>query len=364
MAGVPTTQAVFVDVATGAERVLPVTWTSITGLGWLDPGALVVSASSEVGAPTQLWRLSYPGGQLSRLTNDLSNYRGVSLTADRASLVTSRQDVRVSVWVGNGSGTSGAEVVAPAPWSDPFSHGLVAWAGERLLHATTMNGRATIAAVIPGRAAPEETVVTGYFPAATSDGRTIVFVSVEGGVRAGLWRVDADGRHVSQLVAGDALWPVVTPDDRRVIFVSNRSGLQSLWSVSIDGGPPTQLANVFAYLPEVSPDGTSLVFGANNTLGEYGVCDLPACTKRRTVTTPGGVQARWTPDGRGIAYFTLGPGANLWVQPLDGSAPYQLTHFTDHRSIADFAWSRDGTRLAVARGTITNDIVLFKGLRP
>jgi len=26
-------------------------------------------------------------------------------------------------------------------------------------------------------------------------------------------------------------------------------------------------------------------------------------------------------------------------------------------------WSRDGTRLAVARATVTNDIVLFKGLR-
>jgi hypothetical protein len=50
------------------------------------------------------------------------------------------------------------------------------------------------------------------------------------------------------------------------------------------------------------------------------------------------------------------------VQPLDGGAPRQLTHFAD-RTIADFAWSRDGTRLAVARATVTNDIVLFKGLR-
>jgi hypothetical protein len=29
-----------------------------------------------------------------------------------------------------------------------------------------------------------------------------------------------------------------------------------------------------------------------------------------------------------------------------------------------FAWSRDGKRLAIGRVTITNDIVLFRGLRP
>lgn len=349
--GVSTLQVVAVAVATGAERVLPVSLRSFsTGLGpaWLDPGTLVLCGAVEAGAPNQLWRLSYPGGQLSRLTNDLSDYDGVSLTADRGSLVTGRSDVRVGVWVGDGSGTRGADVVplAPGPWSGVGSG--VVWAGERLLHLTTANGHTSIA-VITGRAISDEIVIRGLSPAATSDGRTIVFVSTETGDRAGLWKVDADGRHDGRLVSGDAVWPVVTPDDRRVIFVSNRSRAQTLWSVSIDGGPPTQLANVFAYYPDVSPDGKSLVFGASFTRGELGICDLPACTNLRTVTTPqGGPISRWTPDGRGIAFYDVGRGGNLWVQPLDGSAPHQLTHFTDNRFIMDFAWSRDGKRLAIA----------------
>jgi hypothetical protein len=64
------------------------------------------------------------------------------------------------------------------------------------------------------------------------------------------------------------------------------------------------------------------------------VCGLPGCTSRKTYTHPPGGLARSMPDGRGIAY-TAGPtGANLWVQPLDGSPPYQLTRFhrpDDHR---------------------------------
>jgi hypothetical protein len=48
--------------------------------------------------------------------------------------------------------------------------------------------------------------------------------------------------------------------------------------------------------------------------------------------------------------------------PSHDIAPRQLTHFTDP-TIGDFASSRDGQRLAVARVTVANDIVLFKGLR-
>lgn len=76
-----------------------------------------------------------------------------------------------------------------------------------------------------------------------------------------------------------------------------------------------------------------------------------------TLTSP-----RWTPDGNALAYLP-GPRTNIWVQPLDGSKPRQLTHFADEHPIVDYRWSRDGKQLAIARSTVTNDIVLFKGLR-
>lgn len=360
--GVVTQQVVAVNVATGAERILPVRL-AFAGVGpaWLDPGSLVVSGSIEAGAPSQLWRLSYPGGQLSRLTNDLSSYEGVSLTADRSSLVTGRADVRARVWVGDGSGTGGVEV---APLSTGNHSRGLAWAAERLLHVITANGHTSIAAMT-GSSMPDEIVTKGLSPAATSDGRTIVFVSAEIGDRTGLWKVDADGRHAVQLVSGDTRNPVVTRDDLHVIYTSNRSGKQRLWSVPIEGGPAIQLGDAFAFNPDVSPDGKSLLFGASTTTrGELGICDLPACTAVRAVKTPeGGSISRWTPDGKGIAFYYPGGGGNLWVQPLDGSPLRQLTRFTDDRAIMDFVWSRDGTRLAISRITVTRDIVLIKGLR-
>ena len=109
---------------------------------------------------------------------------------------------------------------------------------------------------------------------------------------------------------------------------------------------------------DVSPDSKRIVFRSRGIT----ICDLPGCTSRQSL--PLLVKPKWMPDGRGIAGFKPSQSpSNLWVQPIDRKPPYQLTHFNDPRPIVDFAWSRDGKRLAIARATSTSDIVLFKGLR-
>jgi Tol biopolymer transport system component len=340
----------------------------LSTLAWLDDSSLVLSRGAEEGAPLQLWRLSYPEGKLSRLTNDLNSYAGVSVTADRGSLVTAQRVTRVGIWVGDGLATRGAEVVPPGLGR----RGDVAWAADRLLYTTFTSGQPSIVSVAPARATAEETVSRGVAPAATRDGRTIVYASTEAGANAGVWKADADGRHATLLASGPAMvntgnWVTVTPDDRQVVFVSLRSGLPTVWTVPLDGGMPAQLFDGIAVTPHVSPDGKWLVYGKPDAQGRPSVrlCEFPACAAHRQLTTPANLAAyglKWVPDSRAVAYLdtTL---SNVWGLPIDGQAPYQLTHFTDGRTITDFSWSHDGTRLAVARSVTTNDIVLFKGLR-
>ncbi len=337
-------------------------------LAWLDSASLVLSRRAEPGAPSQLWRLSYPEGTLSRLTNDLNSYAGISVTADRSSLVTAQRATRVGFWVGDGLATRGTEIVPPALGR----RGDVAWASDRLVYTTLTSGQSSIVGVAPGRGTPEEMVLKGTAPAATSDGRTIVYVSTESGAHAGLWKADADGRHATQLVSGpvfvDVSSPAVTPDDCRVVFISLRGGEPTAWTVSLDGGMPTQLTDGVAVTPDVSSDG-KLAFGTpdpQTSRPSMVVCDPPNCTARRRLAAPtnlAAVRLKWTPDGRAVAYIdtTL---SNLWVLPIDGRAPSQLTHFTDGRTLTGgFAWSHDGKRLAIARSVTTNDIVLFRGLK-
>jgi Tol biopolymer transport system component len=77
----------------------------------------------------------------------------------------------------------------------------------------------------------------------------------------------------------------------------------------------------------------------------------------------GGLLTNWSPDGRAIDYsITRGGITDLWRQPLSGGVPKQLTHFPSGL-IYSFAWSTDGKFLAVARGSVTADIVLLKSAK-
>jgi len=298
---------VFVDVATGAERVvsLAALGGEPQGLAWLDRESLLANHSAQGGAPEQLWRLSSTDGRLSRLTNDLNSYFGLSIGPDRTTLVTMRSETRAGIWVGDGAAADGADVVAPAPFSGRATLATVAWVGEDVLYGSTASGRAIIARLRAGPGMAEELVSNALEGKGTPDGRTIVYRATEAD-REGLWKVNADGRQPEQLVPGQVRSPVVFPDGRFVGFLSSRRGALSPWIVSIDGGELVQVTTTFAAEGslDISPDSKTILFSSRDDQGKFitAVCDLPACTSRRSLPgLPG--KKRWTPDGRGIAYY-------------------------------------------------------------
>ena len=67
----------------------------------------------------------------------------------------------------------------------------------------------------------------------------------------------------------------------------------------------------------------------------------------------------WMPDGQALAYIDPKSASNILVQPLNGGAAPQFTHFSDGRRIVDFAWSHDGKQLAMARGDLKSDVILI-----
>jgi Tol biopolymer transport system component len=360
----------FVDTATGAETVVTSQGSFITqGLAWLDRSTLVLSQPGEFGQPIQLWRMNYPSGAVAPLTNDLSSYIGVDLDASRTRLVTSRRNVRTSIWVGDETGGQAIALVPATPFGTP--NVFLSWMGDQLLYDATFGGYASIGAVAPGGTAPVELVAHAAHVAAAPDGSAIVYLSTARG-KEGLWTTDAFGRHPRELVHGFAVEPVVT-SDRSVVFLSNRSGVQSPWIVPLDGGEAHEIVQEFADAIDVSPDGRRLAYEAlslkstGEIAAEFVVCELPNCTNARRLPIPPSCTAkplRWTPDGRELACLA-GTHKNIWATPIDGGAPHALTAFAQDASpIVRFTWSRDGRRLAFVRSDVEEDIVLLTGLRP
>jgi Tol biopolymer transport system component len=354
-----TSQVVVIDASSGAEVAVYPSETPLSGLAWLEDGVLVAIRGAR-GTPRQLWTLSHPGGRWARLTNDLNEYLGITLTADRNRLVTSRQSPAVGgrssgIWLADGRGGRGQETAGGG--------GRLAWAGNALLYTELRQDVPEIVRHTAGGGA--ETILAGAaIQDVTHDGRIILFL--EPGSSYTIWKLEEGGGARSTDAAGASA--VITPDGRQVLYLSLAGGVQSPWMVPLDGGTPRQVTTAFAGFDSlaVSPDGQLLAFWSQDDRGQrvLRMCPIAACesTTILAAAPPSQGRLRFTPDGRAIAFIDPAR-TNLWLLPLDGGAPRQLTTFTDGRAIVDFAWSRDGTRLAVSlRANVANDIVMFSGL--
>ena len=74
----------------------------------------------------------------------------------------------------------------------------------------------------------------------------------------------------------------------------------------------------------------------------------------------------WTPDGSALTYLHFsGSATNLYMQPLDGGAPIQLTHFySEPTAVVAYAWSKDSRKFAITRARLyDSDVVMFTGFR-
>jgi TolB protein len=209
------------------------------------------------------------------------------------------------------------------------------------------------------------------FPAASPDGRFLVFVSQRSGY-FNLWRADLDGGNPTQLTQGNAedTRPAITPDGKWVVFQSFRSGAATLWKVPIEGGDPVQLTTVSSVEPTISADGKTILCVYNDERSEphrivMAILPFDGGDPIRTVDVPSNLGSfpKLSADGRSILYIGRDDDVdNVWSVPIDGGKPKQVTRFTSGH-ISKFAVSPDGKRLALARGTESADAVLIKDFK-
>jgi len=186
----------------------------------------------------------------------------------------------------------------------------------------------------------------------TSDGRQRL-VYVRRFVDGNLWRVDVgppgtEARPVPAIAStrGDFM-PSVSPDDRRIAFVSDRSGDSQIWVSDPDGGNAVQLTTMpFSSspgFPQWSPDGKTIAFHGDPH-GRPDVIVVRAAGGEPRVLTanlPNGGYPRFSRDGRWIYFAVVDGEARVWKMPADGGNAVQVTTGPAVASVE----SRDGRDL-------------------
>jgi TolB protein len=180
-------------------------------------------------------------------------------------------------------------------------------------------------------------------PVWSPDGRTIVFQCTADLARTAAdtpWKLYAaaagagEPRPITAGPGSDQV-PNWSPDGRRLVFYSNRSGIDQLYTMAADGGPATALTGT-AWANRAaswSPDGRSLVFQSERHGSPSDIYRMQVGSGETTRLTSSGIGhgvPYFSPDGRSIVYQTRSvSGQRIALMNADGSNQRLLLQLFD-----------------------------------
>ena len=343
----------------------------ISQLAWLSDsrGLLMIGAAeNKTSVLERIYQISYPGGEIRRITTDFSNYKNFSLTADEHSLFAVRYETIAHIWVmPSNDANQIKQLTAGQDKHDGFI-GLGWMTDGKIFYESKPGGRAETLVINADGGNAKQLLTNGYATTLSPDNRFFVYQRVVADEEIGLFRLDLSDNTEKRLTTGFDMWATVAPDGKQVLFT--RYGEQmGAYRVSIDGGEPTKIFSGAAFMPTASPDGTQIAFLLNKGK-QSGIAIMPFDGGEPTRIFEVGFPTagsgfplpalQWTPDGRALNYVVTRDGtSNIWRQPVGGGSPVQTTNFTTNR-IFNFAFSPDGSQLALSRGTFNSDVVLIE----
>jgi Tol biopolymer transport system component/DNA-binding winged helix-turn-helix (wHTH) protein len=355
-----------VDVETGEQRILLTpNWYFIRQIEWLPDGdGLLLLARENAIVNPQIWRMSYPGAELQKLTDDLNNYLLFSPTRDSSKMIAVQSVLESHVWVSDVNGSN--------PKNIADGRGRVIWTadGQVIYNSGSVLG-SDLWIVKPDGKDPKQlsfNAGANDWPSLSPDHRTVVFWSNRTGVQH-LWRMDLDGSNQIQLTNGYAERNAAISSDGRWVYY-NTSTDNFLWKVGLDGGDPVQLTNEYAAYPSVSPDGK-----------------LIACFHFPNYAHEARITVRNTDDMKKVSELTLAPGfwisrsiqwdsastkviyavvtkgkVKLYQQPLYSGAPHEITTLKAEDEF-EFAISPNRKQLAFSSTKWNHYAVLIDGFK-
>ncbi len=162
-----------------------------------------------------------------------------------------------------------------------------------------------------------------WCPAFSPADRRIAFISIRSG-NYEVWICDSDGSNQTQLTSFGPVWgPRWSPDGRSVGFLAFPEGNIDVYVASVGGGTPRRMTTnkVADQYPFWSPNGRWLYFDSDRT-GQSEIWRMPSegGEEKQITRTQGGASAgQVSPDGRFLYYQRGSPfSASVWRMLVDG----------------------------------------------
>jgi Tol biopolymer transport system component/predicted Ser/Thr protein kinase len=348
---------------------------SVGSYAWLADGSGALVTAFERDQPPQIWHVAMgSSGSRRKVTSEVSAYYGVTPTADSRSFSVVRDATDSNIYVAS----LGDDVLQPLTSGIGNriggGPGGVRWLGDgEVMFSGGVQGAPTTFTLDMKSKVQRRLIhnLPTWHTVLSPDGRKVAFVTNKNGFNQ-LWIADRDGsRAVPLTQTGNASNPAFMPDGQSIVFM-RFDAQQFAWRVPVDGSrAPVALTSRPTNRPSPSPDGRLLLCRMRSTDGASALwrtavlpIDGSGTPKFFDVPRHGGhPMLQWKPDGTGFYYVDARDGvANLWMQPLSGEEPRQVTFFPAGE-IFSFEVANDGKRVVLSRGESSRDAVLIRDYR-
>jgi Tol biopolymer transport system component/DNA-binding winged helix-turn-helix (wHTH) protein len=340
------------------------------GATWYPDGnGILLNAVAPDSKQQQLWFVSYPQGEISRITNDLIGYTSLGVSADGKKIVSNQLTRTNSIWSVSldGSGSTGSPRRLT---EDTLLIQSAAWTSDhRIVYDSTDNGRKHLWLMNSDGAdkhqlSPEN--FEDWLPAVSPDGRFLIFLSNRSGTWQ-LWRTRADGSEPKQLTFGKdspALAKFAFGGDKIIIehFIENDWRLVEM---SVEGGEMRPLNGVAPELWNVSPDGKTIAYSfgdKDKNQKKVAVQSLEDKSKIVYLDLAPRDFLVFSRDGRSLLtkppLATANSDSSIYSFPITGGEPQKLVLNPPE----NFYWadlSPDGKQLVWVQGRLVSNVVLL-----
>jgi len=300
----------------------------------------------------EVFRMPATGGSPTQLTFDHADIQGIAWTPDSQNLIfSSSRQGSPSLWRISAQG--GVPERLPLAGSAWAMRPAISRNGKRLAYTSVSYTAAILKTTLtPDHkvAGPFEHFITSTGleegPQYSPDGKRLVFQSTRTGYHE-IWRADADGSnpvqltHFSKNLTGTPRW---SPDSHWITFDSRPGNHPQIFVINAEGGQPRQITQGDSdnAVPSWSVDGKWIYF-ASNRGGSWQVWRVtPEGGPPSQVTKNGGFAALPSLDGKFLYYAKGRDLPGLWRVPVNGGEEEELLPGMPPGGWGYFAVTQDG----------------------
>jgi Tol biopolymer transport system component/DNA-binding winged helix-turn-helix (wHTH) protein len=296
-------QEIFTSNADGSGEAKQITFdkTRIRGAAFGADGKIVF-ASQRGNNQWNLWQISATVGEPQMIATNSKNLANPAIAPDGKSIAFAEESNDTNIWQLTRDEGGGMKDEKNISEKNTIESGLI-HPSFFIPHSLIQSSRAD------------------HSPNYAPDGKRIVFVSDRSGVYQ-VWTADADGANQLQLTdtANPAGSPRFSPDGKSIVFDAQIEGSSNIFIINANGGESRNLTNspVRDVLPSWSADGKYVIFTSNRG-GDYQLWKIPTEGGEAVqLTKIGAFESFAAPDGKSIFYSKARGVAGLWMISTDG----------------------------------------------